>query len=314
MNTIAARRETLWARLQSVEQMIAQRQGDSLLMKSARRGLEQQRLSLLAELEALEAQALLQPVRAHVQMTFRGDAVVGSEGIEAGFAGQVARQYPRLVRAMRRNKAPRSRAVTPRSPEPRLLLTGTARGSFGLVFEEEALESEQMSLLVEITSAESALDVFLSQTTAVREPLKGLLSACKDAGVSMRISSSAEARGWSELDASKIREAAALIAEAAVSSELHRVSGVLVGLHPLGTMKSFLMRLDDHGLIEGTSALDGDEEEALELMKRFGGQQCWAAVMTTQLERHGKREERHVLLDVAASEHELELIEEEASG
>lgn len=315
--------EFLRADIGTLKAMLAERQGESMAARLSRFGLEQRLEVAEAELAALEVGAGHEPERAHVEMTFRGDAVVGSEGIEAGFAGSVARQYPSLVRAMRRKNFPRKRGGAQQPPEPRLLLTGTAQGSFGLVFEEEALEvapdeqetplykaCEQVGeLLEELTRAEAPMEVFLGLPATVRGPLKELLSACKEARVSMRVSSTRETRGWRELSAAQIEAAASMIGEGVLSDTQERYHGTMVGLNLLGKRASFAMRLQDK-LIEGAAALIAEEEEARALAERFAGRECWALVSVTAFERRGVRGERHVLLDVAGSEEELESEEE----
>ena len=324
--------EFLRADVGTLKAMLAERQGEGMAARLSRFGLEQRLEVAEAELAALEADVKHEPERAHVEMTFRGGAVVGSEGIEAGFAGAVARQYPALVRAMRRKHFPRKRGGASQAPEPRLLLTGTARGSFGLVFEEEALEvtaqpelwasgeatplcsacEHVAELLEEVTSADAPLEVFLEQPTSVRGPLKELLSALKKARVSMRVSSAKVARGWRELSAEQLEWAANTITSAAITTELVTHQGVMLGLNPLGKHGTFAMKVGDAKLLQGSAMLTEDEGDALVISQQFSARECWALIATTTFERRGAREQHHALLDVASSKEELMIEDDEA--
>jgi hypothetical protein len=316
--------EFLRADIGTLKSMLAERAGESMAARLSRFGLEQRLIVASAELAELEALAGQEPERAHVEMTFRGAAVVGSEGIEANFAGVVAQQYPSLVRAMRRKNFPRKRGTAHQPSEPRLLLTGTARGSFGLVFDEEAIEtgdeaetplhnaSEQVAeLLEEVAIAAAPLEVFLGLPATVQKPLKGLLSACKEAGVSMRVSSVRVERGWRELSAAQIEAAAAVIGELRGGETRTRdVSGQVAALNTLVKPTSFVF-LADGEPIAGVWGGAQEEAEAVRLLREYGGKTCWARIATTEFERRGVREGRHVLLGLASSKEELVSEEEE---
>ena len=106
-----------------------------------------QRSGLTRRLESAEEQllALGEDSRCHTALlTFRGDPVIGSSGIYASFAGKAAHAFSEAVAAFAEGLAGRLAAMGPIAggDRSRLLIVGTAKGSFG--FEFQVPVEEQM--------------------------------------------------------------------------------------------------------------------------------------------------------------------------
>ena len=92
----------------------------------------------------------------NASLTFRGSPVVGSRGIDATFGTNAARSFSDAVGLVGASKhAPLSSAgPIPHREDYRLIITNTARGSFGFQFEEA---SQQPALPGESTPVETAI-------------------------------------------------------------------------------------------------------------------------------------------------------------
>lgn len=104
-----------------------------------RRSLESRLRSVVAKLEKLPVDVRT-PAKA--LLTFKGKPVVGSHGVLAQFGTDATRAFTDAVAAVAASlKAPLA-AVGPIPNRNRLLITGTALGSFGFELEESAPQAE----------------------------------------------------------------------------------------------------------------------------------------------------------------------------
>ncbi len=106
-------------------------------------GFEQRLQEVVEVLGGIEA-----PTRTPVQtrLTFRGRAVVGSYGLFAKFGGEVVGAFSEAVAAVGASQARPlgSRGVLPSQDDFRLMITGTAQGSFGFQLEEAPRDSQML--------------------------------------------------------------------------------------------------------------------------------------------------------------------------
>ena len=121
----------------TLEKLLADLPADRVI---ERIGLEARKQEINAALAAQPAPAR-EPVRA--KLTFRGKPIVGSHGIFAEFGALVVGAFSDAVTAMGASQsgALGARGVLPGRDEYRLLITGTAPGSFGFQFEEATVEN-----------------------------------------------------------------------------------------------------------------------------------------------------------------------------
>lgn len=107
-----------------------------------RMSLERRAENLRAEIGEVEPARL----RKRLKLTFRGRPVVGSEGFYSDFASKATGKLTESVQAISAgiHRQLNYMGPIPGATDARLLITGTARGSFG--FEFEVPESEQMDI------------------------------------------------------------------------------------------------------------------------------------------------------------------------
>jgi len=126
------------------------------------------RLSLESRKQDVEAAIAAQPAPTReptcVRLTFRGKPVVESYGVFADFGAAAVDKFTNAVATIGASQdVPLgARGPLPRSEEYRLLITGTALGSFGFELEEAP---KQDMMFPEISSIESAIE----RTKAIME-------------------------------------------------------------------------------------------------------------------------------------------------
>lgn len=238
------------------------------------------KLSLSSRLEELkkELAALpysLEPVSA--KLTFRGRPVVASHGIFADFAAKATSAFSDLVAALAagRDKVIARSGPIPNRDQSRLLITGTATGSFGFVLEEEpgqgrfsGLDSklgqaidEATSLIDSVSSdddeelAERISQVSRRTIVQLRMFLKELFDNDAVCTLSFRDRES----GFR--DANELKTALDRIAEGNVHEEVETYSGSFQGVLPNSRSFEFLTEPDDiliRGKV-GSEVSDPDE-------------------------------------------------------
>ena len=124
-----------------------------------RKGLEARRREVESVLDSNPSPSR-EPVRA--RLTFRGKPIVGSHGMFAEFGAAVVNAFADAVATIGASQGVQlgARGVIPNREDYRLLITGTASGSFGFELEEAPKDG---LLFPELSPIESAID----QTKAI---------------------------------------------------------------------------------------------------------------------------------------------------
>jgi hypothetical protein len=153
----------LRAELGELERMLADLPASHVI---ERMSLEARKQDVEEELASQPAPTR-QPVRAH--LTFRGRPVVGSHGVFAEFGAAAVAAFSEAVAAVgaSQSKPLGSRGVLPARDDHRLLITGTAQGSFGFQLEEAAVED------LALFPKESPLEDAIAQTKAILQASLG---------------------------------------------------------------------------------------------------------------------------------------------
>jgi hypothetical protein len=140
------------AELQALEQMIASTPEDFVI---ERMGLESRKEEIERFL-AKHPPPKREPAR--VRLTFRGKPIIGTQGIFADFAAQAVSTFAEAVAAIGAslNVSLGARGIIPDKDKYRMLITGTAVGSFG--FQLEEAPSQILPLFNEKSLVESALE------------------------------------------------------------------------------------------------------------------------------------------------------------
>ncbi len=147
----------------ALEKLLAQLPVDSVI---ERMGLEARKQEIT---EALGAQPAPQrePVRA--RLTFRGKPIVADYGIFAEFGAVAVNAFAEAVAAIGASQSGPlgTRGILPGREEFRLLITGTAPGSFGFQFEEA--QTDDLTLFDE----QSPLELAINQAQAIMQASLG---------------------------------------------------------------------------------------------------------------------------------------------
>ncbi len=142
----------LQAELGALDEMLAEIPSENVI---DRIGLEERSAEIRALL-ASQPVPVREPVRAF--LTFRGKPIVGTHGIFAKFGAEAVSAFTDAVSAIGASQGGPlgSRGALPGRDDYRLLITGTAVGSFGFRLEEAA--QEDLSLFPENSALESAIE------------------------------------------------------------------------------------------------------------------------------------------------------------
>lgn len=207
-----------------------------------RMGLQRRREDLSAELAATEARHPNPP--ASVELTFRGDPVMGSRGIEAGFAARVLATFKQAVTAIAADVRGHPLADTGRLPvNDRLLITGCALGSFGFRMEESLEEqgsAEPSAMTRSIGQAKAILegcaqgdealaDAMGDANPRVLTSIRDFLGHLKTAGATCTVALPESRFSFESLDdVERALERATL----GVNESIHDIRGILRGVLP----------------------------------------------------------------------------------
>ncbi|MGR5061987.1 hypothetical protein [Photobacterium sp. DNB22_13_2] len=153
--------DSLKVDITSVEKLLndAVKYGDFVAKKLYLKKLEK----LQQELTSLETQYV---TNASVALFFDGEAVYGSKGILASFAGHSLDNFQELVNkvfAYRENGGLGTRGAIANKASSNLMITGVAKGSFGFILDElsEQLEMTETSLKVTL---DEVIELILNTT------------------------------------------------------------------------------------------------------------------------------------------------------
>jgi hypothetical protein len=135
----------------------------------------QYRLDAVKQMLAEVPAGVREPV--HVRLTFRGKPIVGSHGMFAEFGADAVNNFASAVAAIgaSKNGPLGTRGTLPNRDDFRLLITGTALGSFG--FELEEAPKDNAMLFPELSLVEAAIE----QTKTIMEATIGTDDELTDA-------------------------------------------------------------------------------------------------------------------------------------
>lgn len=153
----------LQAERSALERMLDQLPVSSVI---SRMSLEDRKREIEEELST-QPEPSREPVRA--KLTFRGKPILGSYGMFAEFGATVIKCFTEAVAAIGASQIEPlgMRGAIPNRDSYRLLITGTALGSFG--FELEEAPTDNMMLFPELSPVESAIE----KAKAIMEATKG---------------------------------------------------------------------------------------------------------------------------------------------
>ena len=149
--------------IQEYHQLLAERKTLERLIDQLPTSSVIDRLSLESRKQEVEEAIAAQPTPmrepAHVRLTFQGKPVVESYGVFVEFGAAVVNRFADAVTAIgsSQNIALGARGPIPKSEDYRLLITGTAIGSFGFELEEASTDTKGM-LFPEMSLVESAIE------------------------------------------------------------------------------------------------------------------------------------------------------------
>lgn len=243
---------------------LMERMGDEDVM--ARFGLEER----LAELQSTLAQLEEAPheTAASAALFFGGKPVVGSQGIESGFAGSAMGQFQDLVSMIHAHETGglAERGTVPRRASSTLHITNIVRGSFGFLLEEvqPQLQIVDSSLKTAVDEATRLLKAFGEDDeeqfrTAVEEIDQRVLATTGEFFDLMRKSGATVRLVSGDTDRSFSSDAVARAVDRAKTTTLvddqEIVSGQLAGVLPESHQFEF-RTADERGTIRGKVARD----------------------------------------------------------
>ncbi|MEJ7601435.1 MAG: hypothetical protein WKG01_26260 [Kofleriaceae bacterium] len=275
-------------------------------------GLEFRLATVTSELDALKS--TLAPKHGETDLTFYGDPVVGSEGIDAIFASSVLSAYQDLISKVHasRESVLRGSGPVPDEARARLHLTDVIHGSFGFQLREIEAPSdtpqtkmfmEESSLFAAVEDAakliqaagsddERFVDEMDTINPRVHEAVRKFFSTVQDSGATFRLNS---ARTNAEFDRNRVDAAIERINVEWHAERTERLLGVFGGV--LSDSRSFEHRPHDTvTTIRGKA----DSQLALETLVEWWGKQCVAVVRVRRWQRGAREFKRYTLLDVVA--------------
>lgn len=297
---MSARPDFLRAELAELDRLLGELNGDDELTKL---GLEARRVEVAAELGDTRADRRI----ARAALMFDGAPVHASRGIDAEFAGEALERFQKLVAkasAARSGRTLGTRGPIPQSEQAKLLVTGTAPGSFGFVLEEPDGEMfEPTSLgetiadtiaLIESTKDDDAFgDVVAETDPEVIAALSKFLELLATNGATMRLRT--ESAETVLRDADEVRAATGRTSNVRAEAD-QPIRGTLEGVLPHARRFEFRREGDGEVLI-GHIARDLAEPEKL---KQFLDLTCVAHMRVVTFQRPGKEHRRYVLQRVEA--------------
>jgi hypothetical protein len=299
--------DALRSDLAAVERMVASAkdQGDRI----GEMQFLDRRSELLGLIADREAQA---DKTGKVALIFGGRPVIGSYGAEADFFGVAVARFQGVVdRFFSANEVGRlgSRGPTAKTVESQMLVTGLARGSFGVVLEEAALTDAltDTALKVVITEVVSSLtgaadpdeDVFSDAVTRldprVLSSLKSFLDVLDDSEATLKL---VEQENAPEFDRASVARARRRIAETSIQEvDGVQVVGTLLGLLP-EHRKFEMRRLDDGTTIYGQISTDVARHFFESIQSGFDNPigRTWRAIFRVRRVQTFGRPERHAYI------------------
>jgi hypothetical protein len=299
--TLSRTTDFLRAELAALDRLIAESTGDDDL---ALIGFEARRDDVANELASAESRDRR---IGRAALTFNGDPVVGTRGIDADFAGEALERFQKLVAkkaAVRAGATLGTRGPIPHAEQSRLLVTGTALGSFGFVLEESAPSLIAPSLLAEALDDSVRLleaakdddafgDLVAENDPEVVSALAKFVELLSTSGATVSVRTSRATAIMKQRE--EVLAAAGRASTVRDEADLP-IDGVLEGLLPTGRRFEF-RRADTNELIVGKLASDVADVDAL---KRYLDTRCVAHVRVITFQRPGREHRRFELRNVVA--------------
>ena len=297
------------AHLAELERLAERAKDDPVLAPQATARLDRARRELASEPDA-EASAQAGEGGEVLRGAFflQGDAVEGTAGIDSRLAGEALKQYARMFEqqalldertAVREQKQGRQNR-SPGSVQPRLLLTGTPRGSFGFEFAPQTRDAELLALHGQTIERVTRTIIAVAEspdttTTALHDAddisadflssLKAFFKTLANYKTDLRLATSTGVE--KRFDRLQVREAAARL-ERRVTQRIEIVRGVFHGL-TLHTRDFNILR-ENGQVIAGT--LDDDlTEDDLKRINNLFEKPCEAEVLLRTVQRFGRAAE-----------------------
>ena len=253
--------------------------------------------------EALASQAEPSRNPTRVCLTFRGKPIAGSHGIFADFGAEAVQAFTNTVATMGASQhAPLgSRGVIPNREEYRLLITGTASGSFGFELEEARYDlfpdsSPVESAIVqtmEILEATVGADEVLANAVSEADPraleaLRGFLETMADQDAVCTVEFNDDVFRF--VDVGQVRRSQGRLSPENIHEEVREITGRIIGILP--SRRTFEFLEDETGeLISGR--IDRAIEDAAEI-NQFLSRSLKIRVDSKQV---GTARPRYVLLE-----------------
>lgn len=238
----------------TLEELIAQAPSDSIITRlSLERRLKQVQENLKAY-EGLSSKVV------KARLTFRGKPVLGSRGVSADFAGEAVNHFAdAVVHVGAGSYTPLSqRGKVPNSEDYGLVITGTARGSFGFEIEDAAqtppLAGEStpaeaaMRQVMRIMKASTGTDEQLADAIGITDPraLRALQTFLKtvadnDAICALELNDDV----FTFRDSAQIQRSVDRLGQDNITEDEIRVSGHFQGFLPKGRRAEFVVKESD---------------------------------------------------------------------
>ena len=210
-----------------------------------------------------------------VCLTFRGKPIAGSHGIFADFGAEAVQAFTNMVATMGASQhAPLgSRGAIPNREEYRLLITGTASGSFGFELEEarydlfpesspvESAIVQTMTILEATVGADEVLANAVSEADPrALEALRGFLETMADQDAVCTVEFNDDVFRF--VDVGQVRRSESRLSPENIHEEVREITGRIIGVLPFRRTFEFLE--DETGeLISGR--IDRAIEDAAEI-------------------------------------------------
>jgi len=297
--------QQLTAELATLHDLIAHLPSDDVL---TRMGLESRQREVSAEIESLGAHA---EKNASVALMFGGRPVIGSLGIEAGFATEAVAEFQDLVTniwGVAEQGDVGSRGPVSDSARSQLHITSLLHGSIGFLLEEVDDQPPMFGTSLK-HAAEEATTVIAAFASEDENRFSSLLET-----VDQRVLSSAReffrkmyrnsatlklVEGDTELElmSEQVGRAYERAENATIDETDTPISGVLLGLLPLS--RKFELRSDDDTEITGSVAPTLSQSYLQRLSEEdLVGKHCSGRAKFRRITRFGRTTEKVVLLDL----------------
>jgi hypothetical protein len=301
--------QQLTAELATLRDLIAQLPADDVL---TRVGLESRQKEVSAEIDSLGAYA---EKNASVALMFGGRPVIGSRGIEAGFATEAVAEFQNLVTniwGIAEQGDVGSPGPVSDSDRSQLHITSLLHGSVGFLLEEVDDESPMFTTSLKRAAAEATTviaafasedeDRFSNVLETVDKRVLGnareFFSKMYRNGATLRL---VEGDTELELMSEQVSRAYDRAENATIDEVDTPISGILLGLLPLS--RKFELRSDDGTEIAGSVAPTLSQPYLQRLSEEnLVGKHCSGRAKFRRITRFGRTTEKVVLLDLVAAE------------